>query len=137
LFTLSSRGVYGLTAMLELSLRHNQGPIQIKDIAAAHDIPQHYLEQLLVSLKKAGFVESSRGPQGGYVLARKPSEIQVLDILTILDGKLEIVRGERQGTALSFFWGKLEEDIREMVAIDLETLVYEKQRSEEKIVYNI
>jgi Rrf2 family cysteine metabolism transcriptional repressor len=136
-FTISARGIYGLTAMLELGRRYRQGPTQIKEIASSHEIPQHYLEQLLVILKKAGFVESSRGPQGGYTLARRPGEIQVLDILATLDGRLEIVREGNQSRTLMFFWERLDREIKKILTMSLEELIYEKQRSEQQIVYNI
>ena len=63
--------------------------MQIHEIADTHDIPQHYLEQILVTLKKAGLVDSHRGAQGGYALARRPGRIAVLDILGVLEGPLE------------------------------------------------
>ena len=137
MLSISFKGIYGLSAMLELALNYNRESIQIKDIAEAHNIPHHYLEQLLVILKKSGLVKSFRGPQGGYALARNPGEIKVKEILTSLDGKLEIVPGKKQADALSFFWNRVESWILEILDISLEELILEKQRSEKQVVYNI
>lgn len=86
---LNSRGDYGLRAILELALLHEVGrPIQVKDIARRQDIPEDYLGQLMVSLRKAGLVESVRGPSGGYVLSRPPKEITLAQALEVLEGPL-------------------------------------------------
>ena len=68
MFSLSAKGVYGLTALLDLAAHRSRPSVQIRDIAERHSIPQHYLEQILVALKKAGYVTSFRGAQGGYAL---------------------------------------------------------------------
>jgi Rrf2 family cysteine metabolism transcriptional repressor len=129
--------VYGVIAMVELGMSHNSGPIQIKDIALPHGIPQHYLEQLLVILKKAGLVQSFRGALGGYTLAKNPNQIKILDILTYLDGKVEIVPENRKNNILSFFWDKIELNTQEILDISLEELIMEKQTIEQRYIYNI
>jgi Rrf2 family transcriptional regulator, cysteine metabolism repressor len=122
-FTLSARGAYGLTALVELGSKHPGGVLQIREIADAHVIPQHYLEQILVILKKAGLVESIRGAQGGYVLARPPARITVLEILECLEGPLEIVPGARRKGALDFYWSDLDSRIRGLLDLTLEELI--------------
>ena len=137
MFTLSARGIYGLTAMIELAQAYNKGAIQIKQIAANHSIPRHYLEQLLVTLKKAGFIASLRGSQGGYMMARHPGGVQVLDILTCLDGKLEIAAESNKEGVLGFFWDELEWKTKELLDLSLEELLMRKQKSEKQVSYNI
>lgn len=137
MLTLSSKAVYGLTAVVELARTFNKGPLQIRDIAAAHDIPQHYLEQLLVVLKKSGLVESFRGAQGGYALAKSPVHIRVVDVLSSLDGKLEIVPDQRRNGPLLFFWNALERSIHALLDKSLEELLTEKQFADEQFVYHI
>lgn len=137
MFTLSAKGIYGLLAMIELAERRHQGSVQIKDIAARHDIPQHYLEQILVILKKAGLVESYRGAQGGYSLAKQPSGIRVGDVLEQLEGRLEVVPEQRRGGALSFFWRSMEAHIGEIIQQTLEDLVLQKQAAAQQFVYSI
>lgn len=137
MLTLSAKAVYGLTAVVDLANNYTKGPTQIRDIAERHEIPQHYLEQLLVVLKKAGIVESFRGAQGGYALARSPVHTRVIDVLRSLDGKLEIVPDARRNGALLFFWNSLERQIRLLLDKSLEELVAEKQFAEEQFVYHI
>lgn len=85
---LSSRARYATRALLDLSLRHDQGPILIQDIADRQKIPLKYLQQILVSLKLAGFVNSRKGPGGGYSLAKEPDEITLGSVLRAMDGPL-------------------------------------------------
>ncbi|HUZ18382.1 MAG TPA: Rrf2 family transcriptional regulator [Spirochaetia bacterium] len=137
MLTLSAKAVYGLTAVLALARNHSNGPMQIRDIADANNIPQHYLEQLLVTLKKSGIVESFRGSQGGYALADSPLHITVLQVLSSLDGKLEIVPEQKRDGALLFFWNSIERGVKELLTKSLEELVTEKQASEKQFVYHI
>jgi Rrf2 family cysteine metabolism transcriptional repressor len=123
--------------MAELGLRYHTGPTQIKDIAERHQIPQHYLEQILVVLKKAGFVESFRGAQGGYALAMDPSRIRVQDVLSQLEGALEIVAEGKRGGMLAFFWESLHDSLQQQLDKTLEDLLLEKQRQEQKFTYSI
>ena len=137
MFTISAKGVYGLTATVALAHSYKSGPVQIRDIATAHAIPQHYLEQILVQLKKAGFVESYRGAQGGYALAREPRQIQVAELLAALEGRLEVVAEDKRDGALGFFWMRLESSIAQLLDLTLEELLQDKMRSEQSFVYTI
>ena len=137
MFTVSAKAIYGLCAIIELGYNYNSGPIQIRDIALAHNIPQHYLEQLLVSMKKAGLVESIRGAHGGYTLARHPTEISIMDVLTSLDGRLEVMPEQRRENALSFFWTEIEEIIEKSINMSLEELILSKKRHDKQIDYTI
>lgn len=85
---ISSRGEYGVRAMLDLALHYGQGPIPLKTIAERQDISEHYLEQLIASLRKAGLVISHRGAQGGYELAAEPKEVIIGDIIRVLEGPI-------------------------------------------------
>lgn len=88
---LSTRGRYGIHAMYDLALNANGGPQSIKAIAEREAIPEAYLEQLIAVLKREGLVNSTRGAQGGYMLARRPEEITVGDVLRALEGGLSLV----------------------------------------------
>ena len=85
---LSTRGRYGLKAMFDLALNYGDGPISLTSIAERQAISVNYLEQLISPLRKAMLVESVRGAQGGYMLAKSPNEITVGVILTTLEGPL-------------------------------------------------
>jgi Rrf2 family protein len=85
---ISAKGEYAIRAMLDLALRQGQGLIPIQDIARRQGIPQRYLEQVLLLLKRAGFLASKRGATGGYRLVRSPREVSVGDVLRVIDGSL-------------------------------------------------
>jgi Rrf2 family cysteine metabolism transcriptional repressor len=88
---LSTKGRYGTRSMLELALRRGSGPVLIKQVAAAQEIPVKYLEHVLTLLRVAGLVKAYRGPRGGYVLARDPAEITLNQMLTALEGPISLV----------------------------------------------
>jgi len=137
MLAISAKGIYGLSALYELAINYNTGHIQIRDIAEAHHIPQHYLEQLLIILKKAGIVKSFRGNQGGYTLAKSPHDITLLEILQCLEGNLAIIPTEKRDNALNFFWHTLQNTIARKLGITLYELVLKKQEYEKNIIYNI
>jgi len=87
---LSTRGCYGLRAMLELALHYGGKPVLMRSIAENQGISRKYLHALLTSLKSAGFVRSVRGSGGGYLLAKAPANIRVDDVVQALEGSLSI-----------------------------------------------
>jgi Rrf2 family protein len=84
----SSRGLYALEALLHLAAAHGRGLVKIHAIAQKEDIPEKFLEGILVTLKHARLVASERGREGGYRLRRPPSEILVGEVMRIMDGPL-------------------------------------------------
>ena len=84
----SSRGLYALEALLHLAAAHSRGLVKIHDIAREEDIPEKFLEGILVTLKHARLVASQRGREGGYRLRRPPQEILVGEVVRIMDGPL-------------------------------------------------
>lgn len=88
----STRGRYGLKAMVDIALNSSESScVNLKSVAQRQGISENYLEQLISALKKANIVKSIRGAQGGYILSSKPSEITVGDILRAVEGPLELV----------------------------------------------
>lgn len=85
---ISQKGLYALQAMMTLGRRHEQGAIKIREIAAEGDLPEKFLELILLELKNARMVDSVRGARGGYQLRRDPSEIPLSDIIRLIDGPL-------------------------------------------------
>ena len=85
---ISTRGRYGLLAMVDIASQNNEESIKLKSIAERQGISENYLEQLIAVLKKAGFVKSVRGSKGGYLLDKRPEDISVGDILRVLEGSL-------------------------------------------------
>ena len=88
---LSTRGRYGVRAMLELALGEERRPLSLKKLAEHQEISAKYLEQLLIPLKAAGLVQSVRGASGGYLLARDPKTISLFEIVRILEGPVTVV----------------------------------------------
>lgn len=88
---LSTKGRYGLRAMLDLAVYGEEQPVSIRSISERQNISESYLEQLIAKLKKAGLVESVRGAGGGYHIARDASRISVGEVLYALEGDLNPV----------------------------------------------
>lgn len=85
---ISTKGRYALRLMLDLAINYTGEYISIKSIAARQDISEKYLEQIITQLNRAGFVRSVRGAQGGYMLAKAPTEYTVGMILRLMEGSL-------------------------------------------------
>ena len=83
---ISVKGEYALQAIFDLSAQRPGEPVRIADIAKRQDIPQKFLELILAGLKQGGFVESRRGAEGGYLLARAPEAITVGEVLRFVEG---------------------------------------------------
>ena len=89
---LTTKGRYAVTAMLDLAIHFEEGPITLADISQRQCISLSYLEQLFAKLRRQGLVESTRGPGGGYRLSRSPMEIPVADVILAVDEKVETTR---------------------------------------------
>ena len=137
---LSTKGRYGLRAMIDLARYSEKEPVSIGSVAVRQEISERYLEQLVALLKKAGLVKSIRGASGGYVLAKNPSEISVGDILRALEGSLEPVKcaafdtttGEgcmaSDGCVTKYVWQKINDSINDTVnQIMLDELIQESK----------
>ena len=83
------KGDYALKTILGLALHYGNSPVTIHELAKQADIPLKFLEQILLDLKRGGFVESRRGKIGGYLLARPPSEIKLGEVIKFIEGPIE------------------------------------------------
>ena len=122
---ISTRGRYGLRAVLDLAANYGEKPITLSAIAARQQLSEGYLEQLMAPLKKAGIVGSSRGAQGGYFLMRDPKDLLVGEVFRALEGPLSLVsciseggsrrceRKEKCGTA--FIWSEVQNAISQVL----------------------
>lgn len=88
---ISTKGRYGVAAMYDLAMYYGKGPISLKSIAQRQKISENYLEQLVSTLRKAGYVKSIRGAQGGYTLSKDPARISVGDIIRVMEGPIVLV----------------------------------------------
>lgn len=140
---LSTKGRYGLRAMIDLAVFSQKEAVSIGSIAQRQNISEGYLEQLVAKLKRAGLVSSTRGVFGGYRLARAPEEISVGDILRALEGDLRAVDcqgiageklcGTADGCVAKYVWKRINESITKTVdAIRLSELIEKDQRFHQK-----
>jgi len=134
---ISTKGVYGLTAMYELSKHEADTPMQIKEISSNANIPQNYLEQLLSKLRRAGLVKSIRGAKGGYVLAFVPEEIKVVDILIALEGDIKVVDVKAKNPILNIFFDESKEQIKKIFDLNLSNLDDYQDKYNEFLHYSI
>lgn len=136
---LSTKGRYGLIAMLDLSLNYGEQPVALKSIAERQGISEPYLEQLIANLRKSGLVKSIRGAQGGYVLAQPPDKITVGDVMRVLEGSLAPVECVMEGSSVKcnkedhcvtrIIWEKIRDSIDQVVdSITLADMVNEYNR---------
>jgi len=134
---ISTKGVYGLTAMYELSKHQKETPMQIKEISSNASIPQNYLEQLLSKLRRAELVKSIRGAKGGYILAAHPEEIKVLDILVALEDDLKIVDVKAENPILNIFFDETKQSMKGIFDITLAQLDEYQDKYNEFLHYSI
>ncbi|MCR5145433.1 MAG: Rrf2 family transcriptional regulator [Lachnospiraceae bacterium] len=120
----STRGRYAIRFMLDLAVHSDGKPVRIKEVAARQEISDKYLEQVVAALNKAGYVRSVRGPQGGYLLTKKPEEYTMGMILRLTEGEMAPVacleksaekcdRADDCKTVV--FWKKLEGAINDVI----------------------
>lgn len=130
---ISTKGRYGLRAMVDLAFSSINDSVTLKSISQRQNISEGYLEQIFSSLRKEGLVKGRKGSQGGYVLGKSMNEITVGDILRALEGELvvvekdekQIAKEDRLETCIrNNVWDKLNRSINDIVdAITLEDLV--------------
>lgn len=135
----TTRGIYGLRAMIDIAINEKDDPISIKSICERQNISENYLEQIVAVLKSNGFVKSSRGARGGYSLNKNAKNVSVGDILRALEGDLNpvdciILNDEKQCKdselcVSKYVWKKISDSINEVVDnITLNDLVNEQEK---------
>ena len=136
----SVKGEYALQAVLDLASRRAGEPIRIFDIAQRQKIPQKFLELILASLKQGGFVESRRGAEGGYLLARPAESLTVGEVLRYVEGPQQgKSRDGKDGGATPFseMWGRVDEAISGVIdTTTFADLLRAWQEKQSKFVHN-
>jgi Rrf2 family transcriptional regulator, iron-sulfur cluster assembly transcription factor len=129
---LTARGHYSVKALLDLSLQPRFGPTSVKSIAKRQDLPATYLEKLLIEMRRAGLVQSVRGSQGGYQLAREPAQISLGQILEAVGETIEpLPRHSRDASQAEDWvtfclWNQLHKKlVAALYSISLEDLYYD------------
>lgn len=141
------KGDYALKAILALSLKYGSSILTIHDLAKEADIPIKFLEQVLLELKRGGFVESRRGKIGGYFLAKPPKDIKVGDVVRFIDGPIEPIAcvekkysGCRDIYKCTFrhIWQDVSKAISNIVDnVSFEDLANQIKKQQEVLVYQI
>lgn len=145
---ISTKGRYGLRALVDLASHAKNEAVSLINVAQRQKISLNYLEQVFATLRKAGIVKSLKGSQGGYMLARAPKEIKVGDILTALEGKFSIIdtidpedQGDKVQQAIrELVWDKINNSINEFLdEVTLADLLerYERLNTGEEMMYYI
>ena len=140
---LSTKGRYGLRAMIDLALYSEKEPASIASIAARQHISESYLEQLIAKLRKAGLVTSVRGACGGYVPGRPVEEISVGDVLRVLEGSLDAAQcsgmddestGENHDICVTkYVWKRINDSITQAVdTMMLDQLIEESRKKQQE-----
>ena len=133
---LSTKGRYGVKAMVELAINYGGAPLSIKTISKRQNISEYYLEQLFSPLRKAKLITSIRGAQGGYVLSREPKDITVAEIMYVLEGPIEIAEcidgvscDNLDCCATRLLWAKIKNSIDDvMKSVTLQYIVNDYER---------
>lgn len=142
---ISTKGRYGLRAIVDLAIHSEDKPINLGSIAKRQGVSMNYLEQAFAIFKKAGFVKGTKGPTGGYQLNREPKSISVFEILEALEGELSIVEEKEKSTLMSqcvqqLVWQPIEDQINQLLnQLTLEDLIkdYYKQKDCEGLMFYI
>lgn len=124
--------------MYELSKSYSLNkPIKIKEIAKRANIPHNYLEQLLNTLKKDGFVKSIRGAHGGYMLSKPPVDIKILDIIESLEGEIKLTENCTGNKVLELFYKETQKKLENIFNITLEDFKLYEQQISNQLFYTI
>jgi Rrf2 family protein len=146
---LSTKGDYGVRAMIDLAQHEGEGPVQRADIARRRQVPESYLDHLLAQLRRDGFIRSTRGPSGGHELAMAPADICLLHVLESLEGSLAPIQCVGDGTdeadtlcGQQWVWQDVYDYMREhLTKVSLADLVQHErehaQQREAAVTYNI
>ncbi|GMT42032.1 MAG: HTH-type transcriptional regulator IscR [bacterium] len=151
---ISTKGHYAVQAMVDLATQPSNFPVPLSNISLRQDISLNYLEQLFLKLRKAKLVKSVRGPGGGYLLAKSPSEVSIGEIFTAVDENILLTAclddstttcSKTQRCLTQLLWGRVTEALRKtLYSITLEEvfskandLEENKAASEHGYVYNI
>ncbi len=137
---ISTKGRYGLRAMVDLAVNSTGDYVALNSIAERQDVSENYMEQVFSMLRKAGLVKSIKGAQGGYILSDNPANIKVGTILRVLEGDLFIADDESRNPAVSSIqnllkrnvWDRINESINNVVdGITLEDLANDYRKMNE------
>lgn len=121
---ISTKGRYGLRALVDLAANECSDPVSLSSVATRQKLSLNYMEQVFGILRKAGIVNSVKGPSGGYFLAKRPDDITVKEVLEALEGTFSIIDGDRgkmqqdaiQSAIESLVWSEIDQKVNSFLA---------------------
>ncbi len=134
---ISSKTIYAIAALQELGSVEGNRVLKIKEIAANANIPQNFLEQILLELKKQGLLVSIKGAYGGYKLARSLKEITLKDVAVVLEADIFSDIQQTDNPALKLFWQDLKENVTKAFEIPLSELKNYELKASQTLNYSI
>lgn len=138
MLSLSVKTHYALLAMLELAERSADKPVQLRSIINKYELPHNYVEQAMIVLKQKGLVNSFRGSQGGYQLAKATNEITILEILEAIEGPISLTNKQNKHSEhLRFFWHEIDKNLHKNLTISLQSLLEKKIANKRGLDYII
>ncbi|WP_373030170.1 Rrf2 family transcriptional regulator [Sulfurovum sp.] len=134
---ISNKTIYAIAALQELDSIPDNEVLKIKEIAANASIPQNFLEQILLELKKQGILTSIKGAHGGYKLAKDLKDITLKDVLLILESDIFSDNCKTDNPALKLFWEDLKENVSSLFEIPLSELKNYQLKANQTLNYSI
>ena len=134
---ISSKTIYAVAALQELGAIPENEVLKIKEIAANASIPQNFLEQILLELKKQGLLMSIKGAHGGYKFARNLKDITLKDVVLILESDIFSDNYQTESQALKFFWDDIKQKVAEVFEIPLSELENYQLKADQTLNYSI
>jgi Rrf2 family protein len=140
---ISTKGRYGLRAVMDLCLNSSGDYVSLISIAERQNISKNYLEQVFSALRKTGIVKSVKGSQGGYLLNGKTSEFTIGNILRALEGDLSVVKDESTSSRIEHcikmnLWDKIDQKLYQIIDnMTLEDLINEYNKGTDSMMYYI
>ncbi|MDA2929974.1 Rrf2 family transcriptional regulator [Acidobacteria bacterium AH-259-O06] len=136
---ITARVTYAILALFELALHPPETRVQAREIAQRQQIPLRFLEQIMIQLRKARFVRSTRGAAGGYVLDKPPAQITLKDVVEAVEGGISFFDPKlNPNSSILKIWSEIEgEFLEKLRSITLQDLVRRKFQEDKVIVYHI
>jgi Rrf2 family protein len=134
---ISNKTIYAIAALQELDSIPDNEVLKIKEIAANASIPQNFLEQILLELKKQGILTSIKGAHGGYKLAKDLKDITLKDVLLILESDIFSDNCKTDNAALKLFWEDLKQNVSSLFEIPLSELKNYQLKANQTLNYSI
>ena len=130
MLSISSKSLYAISALFELASNNGQGALTIAEIAKRQKIPEDYLRQVMVVLKRATLTSSIRGNDGGYILARSPENITIREVVESLEGPIRLINQKSKEKVVNGFFETVSTQVGDILDKTLAELIKEKKKIE-------